>query len=85
MGIANFQGGGWFMLVAPAATPSAIVERLFRELRGALADPAVRSDFIGQGIVPVDSDPPHILQVFVRDQIAFWKDTLTRLGLAGME
>jgi tripartite-type tricarboxylate transporter receptor subunit TctC len=42
LGIKEFNVASWFMLVAPAKTPPAIIERLHAELRGFINDPDVR-------------------------------------------
>ncbi|HEY2137974.1 MAG TPA: tripartite tricarboxylate transporter substrate-binding protein, partial [Xanthobacteraceae bacterium] len=83
IGVAGFEAGGWFMLVAPAATPQPVVERLHAELRAILADPTLRQDFVRQGLIPVDTPSPDALKLFVRDQIAYWDRTLHAIGLAG--
>ncbi len=85
IGVPGFDASGWFMLVAPAATPQPIVDRLHGELRAMLADPALRQQFVHQGLIPVDTPSPGELKAFVAQQIAYWRDTLTRIGLAGME
>jgi tripartite-type tricarboxylate transporter receptor subunit TctC len=85
LGLSGFEPSGWFMLVAPAATPRAIVGRLHAEARAILADPALRRQFDDEGLIPVDTPDPAALAAYVREQIAYWRDTLTRLGLAGLE
>ena len=85
MGLPGFDTSTWFMLVAPAATPRPIVERLHDEARAILADPALRRRFIEEGLVPVATPSVDELETFVRDEIAFWDKTLHRIGLAGME
>jgi tripartite-type tricarboxylate transporter receptor subunit TctC len=85
IGAPGFEAGGWFMLVAPAATPRAIVARLADASRAILAEPELRAQFVRQGLIPVDTPPPDELKVFVREQIAYWDRTLHRIGLAGME
>lgn len=85
IGVPGFDAAGWFMLVAPAATPQPIVDRLHAELRQILADPALRRRFVAQGLIPVDTPAPDVLTAYVREQIAYWRDTLGRIGLAGME
>jgi tripartite-type tricarboxylate transporter receptor subunit TctC len=85
LGVPGFEASGWFMLVAPAATPGAIVERLHAEARAILADPELRAQFVRQGLIPVDTPAPDELRAFVREQIAYWDRTLHRIGLAGME
>jgi tripartite-type tricarboxylate transporter receptor subunit TctC len=85
IGVPGFEASGWFMLVAPAATPRAIVDRLHAESRAILAEPELRAQFVRQGLIPVDTPPPDELKAFVREQIAYWDRTLHRIGLAGME
>jgi tripartite-type tricarboxylate transporter receptor subunit TctC len=85
IGAPGFEAGGWFMLVAPAATPRAIVVRLADASRAILAEPELRAQFVRQGLIPVDTPSPDELKVFVREQIAYWDRTLHRIGLAGME
>jgi len=85
VGVPGFEAAGWFMLVAPAATPQPIVARLHAELRAILAEPAMRQDFIRQGLIPVATPSPEELKAFVRDEIAYWRETLNRIGLAGIE
>ena len=83
VGAPGFEAGGWFMLVAPAATPQPIIERLHAELRAILADPAVREEFVRQGLIPVATPSPGELGNFVRREIAYWERTLRTIGLAG--
>jgi tripartite-type tricarboxylate transporter receptor subunit TctC len=85
IGLPGFEAGGWFMLVAPAATPAPIVARLHAETAAILADPKLRGQFIAQGLVPVATPSVDELRAFVREQVAYWDRTLHRIGLAGME
>ncbi len=85
IGAEGFDAAGWFMLVAPAATPKPIVDRLHAELRDIVADPTLHQQFVHQGLIPVTTPSPDELKTYVRDQIAYWRDTLNRIGLAGLE
>jgi tripartite-type tricarboxylate transporter receptor subunit TctC len=85
VGADGFEAAGWFMLVAPAATPAPIVDRLHAELAAIVADPELRRQFVRQGLIPVDTPSIAELKAFVRAQIAYWRETLNRIGLAGME
>jgi tripartite-type tricarboxylate transporter receptor subunit TctC len=83
IGAPGFEAGGWFMLVAPAATPRLIIDRLYAELRAIMADPAVREEFVRQGLIPVATPSPDELRLFVRREVAYWDRTLHNIGLAG--
>jgi len=85
IGMPGFESSAWFMLVAPAATPRPIVDRLHAESRAILAEPELRAQFVNQGLLPVDTPSPDELRAFVREQIAYWDRTLHKIGLAGME
>jgi tripartite-type tricarboxylate transporter receptor subunit TctC len=85
IGVPGFEASGWFMLVAPAATPQPIVARLHAEAGAILADRELRRQFIRQGLVPVATPSPDELKAFVREQVAYWDRTLHRIGLAGIE
>ncbi len=47
----------WFGLVAPAATPTAVVGRIQQAVSKALQEPAVRAKLAGQGLFPSGSQP----------------------------
>ena len=49
-GVKDFFFNSWFALVAPAGTPSAIIERLNAEMQKALLDPTVRARFDSYGL-----------------------------------
>jgi tripartite-type tricarboxylate transporter receptor subunit TctC len=85
LGIREFDVASWFMLVAPAKTPPAIIDRLHAELRGFINDPDVRQEYVKMGLVPVDSESPEKLKSFVQAEIARWGDIVRSAGLAGME
>lgn len=56
-GIAGFDVSEWVALIAPAATPPAIAERLHATLAATLAEPEVRARLAQLGAVPVGSTP----------------------------
>ena len=57
-GLPSFQvDGGWFGMFAPAGTPAAIIEKLNREVRTALTDPAVVKRLQGLGVEPAPTTP----------------------------
>ncbi|HVO89645.1 MAG TPA: tripartite tricarboxylate transporter substrate-binding protein, partial [Casimicrobiaceae bacterium] len=56
-GLPGFDVTSWYAIVAPAATPSAIVDRLHAEIARILAQPDVREKFAGVGAEPVGNTP----------------------------
>ena len=49
LGIADYELTGWFGLMAPAGTPSAVIARIQQEAERALRDPALREIFSAAG------------------------------------
>ena len=55
-GVKGYESTGWFGVVAPAATPPAVVARLQSELQAVLTDPAVlaQARAIGVELTPIE-------------------------------
>jgi tripartite-type tricarboxylate transporter receptor subunit TctC len=64
---------------APAGTPAEIVNRLQREIRAAIADPAVAEKLIAQGQTPVGSTPEELAKVLARET-PIWADLIQQSG-----
>jgi tripartite-type tricarboxylate transporter receptor subunit TctC len=77
-GLAGYSAYVWMGLLAPKGTPAAIVERLQRELKAALAAPEVRGYFTEAGIESVGSTPAE-MDAYFREERDRWarvvKDT----------
>ncbi|GAA4336496.1 tripartite tricarboxylate transporter substrate binding protein [Pigmentiphaga soli] len=56
-GVKGFDAATWFGVVAPKATPRAVVQRLGREIDAALKDPALRRTLESQGLAVQWKDP----------------------------
>ena len=84
-GVPGFDVAGWFMVVAPARTPPAIVERLHRELRGVLAAPEIREQIVKLSLVPLDSPSVDEMKAFVKSEIVRWGKVVEAAGIAGTE
>ncbi|MET0471809.1 MAG: tripartite tricarboxylate transporter substrate binding protein [Xanthobacteraceae bacterium] len=86
IGVPGYNAPSWFMLVAPAKTPRAIVDKLHGDLGTALDEADVREEFImRQGLIPVRSPPPDELRRFVAGEIVRLGDIVRKTGLAGSE
>lgn len=79
-GIADYDTFQWFALVAPPGTPAAIVERINRETRAALALPAIRQAFATAAIEPAPSSPAE-LGAFLKAQNERWNDIAKKRGI----
>jgi tripartite-type tricarboxylate transporter receptor subunit TctC len=81
-GLREFDVAGWHMLVAPAKTPRAIVEKLHAELIGILAQDEVKNEIPRLGLLSFDNLSLDGLQSFVASEIARWATIVKRAGVA---
>jgi tripartite-type tricarboxylate transporter receptor subunit TctC len=84
-GVPGYEGVGWVMIVAPAHTPGAVVERLYAELKSIAALPEVQEQMIALGTIPVDSPPPDAQQRFIDAEIVRWSKVVKLAGIAGTQ
>jgi tripartite-type tricarboxylate transporter receptor subunit TctC len=79
-GLPGYESSLWQALVAPAATPSAIVAKLNREVTVVLNDAGVRAALIEQGVEP-EPGPPDALAERIRADVAKWRDVIVSAGI----
>jgi len=79
-GYADTVADNWYGLLAPAKTPPAIIARLNRALRAALADPDVHQKLVNVGAVPSPSTPEEFAQ-FLREELARWGKVIREKGI----
>jgi tripartite-type tricarboxylate transporter receptor subunit TctC len=82
VGVPGYDAGGWLMFVAPANTPTPIVNRLHTEMKEVTATPEVRQRFIGMGLNPIDSPDVEKLRLYVKSEIERWAKVIRSAGLA---
>jgi tripartite-type tricarboxylate transporter receptor subunit TctC len=75
----------WLALVAPAATPPEVVDKLHAAVKQIMAEPAVQQRFVDLGNIPLTSPPPDELRRYVKSEIVRWGKVVTQAGLAGAE
>jgi tripartite-type tricarboxylate transporter receptor subunit TctC len=79
-GVPGYQMSQWYGMLAPAATPPAIVDRLNAEIRKALKRPQVRSQLLAAGADPVESSPQEFA-AFFSAEIARWTRVVQAAGI----
>ena len=84
-GRADFEAVSWHALVAPSATPPAVVNKLHVEMNRALRMPDVRERIVGQGMIPVEPRTVEENRQYIAAETKKWGDLITRLGLAGSQ
>jgi len=79
-GLPGYEVGNWYAILAPAATPTAVVARLNSEIRKALAVAEVKKRFIELAADPVGSTPA-ALAAYTRSEIAKWAKVIKSAGI----
>lgn len=79
-GFADFEGGAWFALYAPARTPAPVLARLNADLAAALHRPQVVRALEQQGIAAVGSTAQELAE-FQRAETQRWARIVRRAGL----
>ena len=72
LGFRNFDAPAWWAVIAPAATPPELVQRMNTEVNKALQTPEVAAKLAAQGIV-VNIGTPAQAQTFVLRQLDTWE------------
>ena len=79
-GVAGYSAGTWYGVLAPAATPPAVVSRLSEELRKVVALPEIRAAFASQGVAPAGNTPEQFA-AFLREEYAKWGKLIRDAGI----
>lgn len=79
-GVPGYEAVGWFGLLAPAATPKHIVEKLSTDANRVLSDPDVRFRMIAVGADPSGNTPDEFAR-FIRDDQAKWAKLMREAGI----
>lgn len=79
-GVAGYEAGSWFGLLAPAGTPKAIVSKLSAETARILKIPEVNERLSGLGATPVGGTPEEFA-AFIRSEQAKWRKVITQAGI----
>jgi len=82
-GIPGYEATNWHMLIAPANTPPAIVEKIAAEVRAVAAMPEVKEKITKLGLTPLQSPPPAALKTYLGSEITTWSNFIKQIGLAG--
>ena len=79
-GLPGYEAVGWFGLLAPAATPKAVVEKLSADANRVLADAEVRARMNALGAEP-SGDTPEEFARFIREDQAKWGKLMREKGI----
>ncbi|OWT63825.1 tripartite tricarboxylate transporter substrate binding protein [Candidimonas nitroreducens] len=80
-GVPNYDAAAWIGIVAPAHTPSPVVDRLNREINRALADPIIRKRFAAAGAETVTSTPESF-GTYMASEMKSWSEVIRKAHLS---
>jgi tripartite-type tricarboxylate transporter receptor subunit TctC len=80
-GYPDFQVTGWFGLFAPAKTPPAVIDRVYRAARDALATADIKARFTELGGTP-GGEPPEQFAKFVLAEKSKWAQVAASARIA---
>ncbi len=78
-GVPDYEASSWYGLLAPAATPPAIIERLHRASVQSLRANDIRERLIEQGLDPVGNTPQQFAAV-INEEITRWRRVINASG-----
>jgi tripartite-type tricarboxylate transporter receptor subunit TctC len=79
-GLPGYESVGWFGIVAPAATPDAIVNKLNAAIVEALNDPAIQTNIRAIGVEPAPSTPQAFAD-YIKSETVKWGQVIRNAGI----
>jgi tripartite-type tricarboxylate transporter receptor subunit TctC len=79
-GLPGYQAVGWFGVLAPAATPRPVLEKLSADVNRVLADAEVRRRMLALGADPAGNTPDEFAR-FIREDQAKWAKLMREAGI----
>ena len=84
-GQAGYEAVSWHVILAPAATPQAVVDRLHAEMKRITGDKAFQDKLAAIGLLPVNTAPVEDVRKYIRAERAKWSGVVKELGLEGSQ
>lgn len=72
-GLKGFELSIWYGLLAPAATPRAVIDKLAADIARVLAMPAIKEQLVSQGMTPFVSTPEQFAALIKADLAKYTK------------
>ena len=79
-GVRDYEVAGWYGVVASAATPAPIIEKLNHAIVRILQQPDVHARLAVDGSEPVGSSPQDF-DAFIRAEVVKWRTLIQQLGI----
>jgi tripartite-type tricarboxylate transporter receptor subunit TctC len=79
-GVRGYESSTWYGLLAPKATPHALISKLNREVVAIINLPEVKTRLLAEGAEPVGNTPEEFGE-FIRAEIVKWAKVIRAAGL----
>jgi tripartite-type tricarboxylate transporter receptor subunit TctC len=79
-GVPNFESATWNVVVAPAGTPRAVVERLSRAVNEVVKAPEMADRLRALNMEPADDFSPAATKAFIEAEIKKWRAVVELSG-----
>ncbi len=79
--LAEFEAVSWHVLLAHAATPKPIVDRLHEEMKKIMADKELRQKIAEMGLLPVDTPSIDGIRAYIAAEQDKWGALVRKVGL----
>ena len=79
-GLSGFQVDGWYALMAPAKTPKAIIDRLYRDIAAVLKLPDMVTRIEAVGLEPAGISPQEF-DSYIRAELKKWGKLIKEAGI----
>ncbi len=79
-GLPGYESVGWFGIVAPAATPDTIVNKLNAAIVEALNDPTIQTNIRAVGVEPAPSTPQAFAD-YIKSETVKWGQVIRNAGI----
>jgi tripartite-type tricarboxylate transporter receptor subunit TctC len=79
-GLPGYETSDWFGILAPAATPKLIIDRLHKEISAILQMPEIKSKLLSQGAQLANKTPAEFGN-FIRAELVKWTDMIKTIGV----
>jgi tripartite-type tricarboxylate transporter receptor subunit TctC len=80
-GVEGVDAVGWFGVLAPSATPPAVVRKIAADLRTAVLDKAASARLRELGFEPVADSGPAQFHAFLRAEVPRWQKLISEAGI----
>src|SRR4051794_2244982 len=84
-GASDYEAVSWHVLLAPAATPAPVIDRLHGDMKRIMGSAEMVKKVSDLGLIPFDTRPVAEIRTYIRSEQEKWGSLVRTLGLAGSQ